>query len=138
MTGECFINGKDAYTTWGIVLSDSALTALMTPAPLKPFVENKSRTLDGKTVSIKNPKYDERDVQVTFSLVARTKSEFLARYDSFCAELKTGAIDIRTINQPSVVYRTVYGSCTQYSMFNGRLGKFVLRLNEPNPNNRAL
>ena len=138
MTGECFINGKDAYTTWGIVLSDSALTALMTPAPLKPFVENKSRTLDGKTVSIKNPKYDERDVQVTFSLVARTKSEFFARYDSFCAELKTGAIDIRTINQPSVVYRTVYGSCTQYSMFNGRLGKFVLRLNEPNPNNRAL
>ena len=138
MTGECFINGKDAYTTWGIVLSDSALTALMTPAPLKPFVENKSRTLDGKTVSIKNPKYDERDVQVTFSLVATTKSEFLARYDSFCAELKTGAIDIRTINQPSVMYRTVYGSCTQYSMFNGRLGKFVLRLNEPNPNNRAL
>lgn len=138
MTGECFINGKDAYTTWGIVLSDSALTALMTPAPLKPFVENKSRSLDGKTVSIKNPKYDERDVQVTFSLVAKTKSEFLARYDSFCAELKTGAIDIRTINQPSVVYRTVYGSCTQYSMFNGRLGKFVLRLNEPNPNNRAL
>ena len=29
---ELFINGKDAYTTWGISMDDTALSALMTPA----------------------------------------------------------------------------------------------------------
>lgn len=138
MTGECYINGKDAYSTWGIVLTDSALTALMTPAPLKPFVENKARSLDGKAVSIKNPKVDEREVQLTFSIVAKSKSDFLTKYDSFCTELKTGSLEIKTYVQPSVLYRMVYGSCSQFSMFNGKLGKFVLRVTEPNPNNRAV
>lgn len=40
---ELFINGKDAYTTWGISMDDTALSALMTPAPNKEFIENKSR-----------------------------------------------------------------------------------------------
>ena len=36
---ELFINGKDAYTTWGISMDDTALSALMTPAPNKEFIE---------------------------------------------------------------------------------------------------
>lgn len=45
---ELFINGKDAYTTWGISMDDTALSALMTPAPNKEFIENKSRMEHGK------------------------------------------------------------------------------------------
>ena len=52
MIGELFINGKDAYTTWGISMDDTSLSALMTPAPNKDLVENKSRLEHGKRVMI--------------------------------------------------------------------------------------
>ena len=43
MIGWCTIYGKDAFGSWGIVLDSTALSALMTPAPNKDFIENKSR-----------------------------------------------------------------------------------------------
>ena len=138
MTGECFINSKDAFTTWGIFFGDNSLTALMTPASIKPFTENKSRTIDGKQVLVKNPRYDEREIQLTFYLKATSLSDFMTKYGSFTTELKTGQLNISTTYQPTVLYRTIYLSCAQYSQFNGRLGKFVLRLSEPNPANRAI
>ena len=53
MVGQLYINSKDAYTTWGITLDETSLSALMTPAPAKDFTENKSRSIDGKMVSVK-------------------------------------------------------------------------------------
>ena len=112
---ELFINGKDAYTTWGISMDDTALSALMTPAPNKEFIENKSRMEHGKRVITADP---------------------FARYDSFCNELDKGILEIKTKYQPNIVYRTIYISCNQFSQFMQGIGKFVLKLNEPNPNNR--
>lgn len=40
MIGELFINGRDAYSTWGISMDDTSLSALMTPAPNKEFILN--------------------------------------------------------------------------------------------------
>lgn len=138
MTGECYINSKDAYTTWGIIFGDNSLTALMTPAPVKPFTENKSRAIDGKQVLVKNPRYDEREIQLTFYLKASSLSDFMTKYGSFTTELKTGTLDISTQYQPTILYRTIYLSCVQFSQFNGKLGKFVLRVSEPDPANRTI
>ena len=46
--GQLYINGKDAYLTWGIFLDETALSTLMTPAPNKEFISNKYRSKDGK------------------------------------------------------------------------------------------
>ena len=62
MIGELFINGKDAYTTWGLSMDETSLSALMTPAPNKELIENKSRLGHGKRVIISNPKKDERNL----------------------------------------------------------------------------
>ena len=140
MRGVCFINGKDAYTTWGIVFGDTSFTALLTPAPVKKRVENKSALIHGKQVlndASNPPKVDERDVQLTFWLKAKNLDEFLSRYSSFVAELESGIFDLKTKYQNGVVYHLQYLSCNQFSQFNGRLGKFVLKLNEPNPKNRV-
>ena len=65
------------------------------------------------------------------------------RYRAFTDELKKGVIDLTlhvweggTFFKET--YHFVYLSCSQYSEFNGRLAKFVLKLNEPNPGNRTL
>lgn len=138
MIGELFINGKDAYTEWGISMDDTSLSALMTPAPNKGFIENKSRLEHGKRVIASNPKKDERNLTLQLNLTAPDKDAFFARYDSFCNELDSGILEIRTKYQPSIVYRTEYLSCQQFSQFMQGIGKFVLKLNEPNPMNRNL
>jgi len=136
MVGELTINGKDAYINWGITLDDTSVAALMTPPPSKDFTENKSRSIDGKVVNIKNPRVDERNIQLSINMTAPDRGTFLSRYGSFCEELATGQLDIQTVFTGSVIYRTIYKDCRQFEQFNGRIGRFVLTLNEPNPSNR--
>lgn len=136
MVGELIINGKDAYINWGITLDDTSVAALMTPPPVKDFTENKSRSIDGKVVNIKNPRVDERNIQLSINITATDRGAFLLRYWSFCEELATGQLDIQTVFTGSAVYRTIYKDCRQFEQFNGRIGKFVLTLNEPDPSNR--
>ena len=83
MTGELFINEKDAWITWGINMGDGFLENLLTPVPLKPFVENKSRNEHGKQILRGNPKVDERDISLVIILEGETQSEYLTRYKSF-------------------------------------------------------
>lgn len=138
MIGELFINEKDAYTTWGISMDDTSLSALMTPAPNKVMIENKSRLEHGKRIIISNPRKDERNLTLQINLTAPDKDTFFARYYSFCNELDAGVLDIRTKYQLNVVYHTVYLSCNQFSQFMRGIGKFALKLNEPNPADRNL
>lgn len=138
MTGELFINGKDAYTTWGISMDDTSLSALMTPAANKELIENKSRLEHGKRVIPVNPKVDERSLTLQIHLTASDQAQFFARYDSFCKELATGVLNIETKYQPGVVYKTIYQSCSQFSQFMQGIGKFTLKLNEYNPSDRSV
>ena len=107
MIGELFINGKDAYAAWGISMDDTSLSALMTPAPNKGLTENKSRLEHGKQIISSNPKKDERNLILQLNLTAPDRDTFFSRYDSFCNELDTGVLEIRTKYQPTVVYRTI-------------------------------
>lgn len=140
MKGELFINGKDAYTEWGISMDTSSLSALMTPAGNKDLPENKSRLEHGKRVvdDASIIKVDERQLTLTINLTARTEEEFFTRYSSFCNELATGKLDINTKYQPDVMYRTIYKSCNPFSQFMRGIAHFSLRLEEPNPKDRNL
>ena len=139
MVEECWINNNDAYKTWGIFLSSESFTTLITSPPLKGYIENKSALMDGKQVlndENNAPKVDERDMQIVFGIKAKNLDNFLQLYADFTEVLKKGKLDIRTKYQPGVTYHCNYISCSQLTQFNGRLGKFILKVNEPNPNNR--
>lgn len=140
MKGELFINNKDAYTEWGVSMDTSSLSALMTPAGNKALPENKSRLEHGKRVITDASviKVDERQLTLTINLTARNESDFFTRYNSFCAELAKGTLEIRTKYQPEVVYRTIYVSCNQFSQFMRGIAHFSLRLEEPDPTDRIL
>lgn len=136
--GEFYINGKDTYTTWGISMDTSSLSSLMTPSPMKEFIENKSRLEHGKRVVTSSPKVDERSLTLTFNLTAKSEEQFFARYNSFCEELATGVLHIKSKYQPNVVYKTTYISCNQFTQFMRGIAKFSLRLVEPNPKDRSV
>lgn len=138
LEGQLNINGYDAYQTWGIFMNDTALSALMTPAPCKEFISNKYRTKDGKHVLKHNPRLDERDITIGFNMVAKDEETFLANYAKFCEDvLSTGELVIRTKFQPDIWYRCIYISCTQFSQFIREMAKFSLKLNESDPSNRG-
>lgn len=133
------INGKDARATWGIVFDSSAISALMTPAAMKPYIENSSRTEHGKRVVTNETlaKLDARTVNLTFCLCANSEDLFFTRYSAFCDEIQaTGKINIVISSQPNVVYRLLYKSCTQFTQYNNRLAKFNLKCEETNPKDR--
>lgn len=138
MTGELIINGKDAFTNWGISLEPTTgISALMAPVPQKTAIENKSRAKNGKEV-IPTTLQDERDITIPIHLCAKNKTDFLSKYGGFCAELATGVVNITTSHNPGVMYRCTYISCNNYSQFRFGIAKYSLRLNEPNPANRAV
>lgn len=138
MEGQLFINNKDAYTTWGISMDTSSLSALMTPAPNKEFIENSSRLEHGKRVITSSPKVDARDITLTINLTAKNEQQFFDRYLSFCSELETGVLNIKTSFQPNVVYKMIYLSCSQFTQFMRGIASFSLKLNEPNPKDRNI
>lgn len=136
LKGQLKINGKDAYTTWGISMDDTSLSALMTPPPVKAYIENNDRTEHGKSVIVTSVYVDSRDLTLQLNLTARDEVTFFKRYASFCDELAKGVLDIETLFQVGVVYHCIYVSCAQFSQFMRGIGKFSLKLMEPNPNRR--
>ena len=139
MTGDVTINNADAYERYGINLEDGALSTLMTPAPMKEFIESKSRVRHGKNIITKAPKYDAREITLPFHLIAKSKTEFFTKYQLFCDEvLSNGKFELKTKYQPNVVYRLVYLSCTQFRQFVRELAVFSLKVSEPDPTDRAV
>lgn len=137
MQGDLTINGIDAFIRYGINLEDGALSALMTPPPIKEFIENESRLQHGKKVIARWPKYDERELTLPFHLIANNKEDFFRKYNLFCEEvLALGEFELKTRFQPDVVYRLIYLNCTQFSQFIREMAAFALKVSEPNPANR--
>ena len=73
MKDELRINGKDAYTTWGISMDNNALSELMTPSSNKTFIENESRLEHGERVVIANPRVDVRNLTLKGGETMRVK-----------------------------------------------------------------
>lgn len=136
--GELYINGTDAFVAWGVSLDSSALSALMTPAPLKDMIENKSALENGKRVIRDKRKLDERTLTLGLNVTGKNGSSFLYNYSRFCSDvLAKGSMDITTKYQSGVIYHLDYVSCNQFGEYGLEMGKYSLRVVEPNPANRS-
>lgn len=137
MTGQLFINGKDAYTTWGVILEDGGINALLGNETMKPYTENENRQIAGKEVSIKNPQVQSRSVILTFSFI---RDSALIDFNSFFEELRTGRIvddeikpimlKVTALNQ---VFNLIYEGRTSVTQLNLKLFKVSVKFNEPQP-----
>lgn len=135
MTGKLFINGSDAYTTWGVFLEDGGEDKLLMAVPVKDYISNKSRAADGKSVIATAPKRDERDVTLVFCFATRGTT-FITRYNQFMAQLYAGAITLRSVRNKTT-YNLLYLRSTALSSIS-YAGKVAVVFNEPNPVNRTL
>ena len=135
--GELFINGQDAYTTWGVSLDEQGLSKLMTPAPHKQPVQNKNMAMDGTHIVGQVGHKDVRTVSLPMHITASSRSDFLTKYAAFCAVLDTGWLHISTSYEPGKVYHFIYVDCQQFSEFVLEMAHFTLTLSEPDPTSRT-
>ena len=128
---ELLINGENAYTTWGVRMGEGFLDVIGASAPMKDFIENKSRLEHGKRVIINNPKVDEREITLSFTIESNSQSDYQAK--------NKGVVDIQIPANSSEVYHLIYtGKSVTYAQSLDRtFGKISAKFNEPNPANRS-
>lgn len=134
------INNYNAKTKWGVIPNTKLLASLLAPAPVKDPVQSDCRLEHGTRTIIPggSVKLAKRDFTLEIGMTAPTLPEFYARYKNFIEELTSGWLRIATPRYlPNVVFNCRFVSCTQFTNYNGRIAKFILKLEEPNPHNRS-
>ena len=138
MTGELYINDKDAFTTWGVNMGEGFLDALDAPLPMKDYIENESRLEHGKRMITDNARVDSRELTLGFTIMGSTEADYRAKKKAFQAELQQGAFTLRVPALGTDVYHLVYtGKSVSYGLSPGRsFGHFTMKVTEPNPTDR--
>lgn len=80
MKGHFTIDGVDAYTAYGVYLTEGSLPELLSYPPLKAVESNDWQEEDGIEADLSSPVLDTRDVYLSFAFVG-------LRIDSFMAAL---------------------------------------------------
>lgn len=132
---ELLINNKDAYTTWGVRMGDDFLDVIGASVPLKDFIENKSRLEHGKQVIINNPKVDEREITLSFTIEGNSCLDYQVKKKAFFDELYKGRVDIQVPVNSDDIYHLIYtGKNISYAQNLDRtFGKVSCKFSEPNP-----
>lgn len=132
---DLLINTQDAYTTWGVRMGEGFLDVLGASSPMKEFIENKSRLEHGKRVIINDPKIDEREITLSFTIEGNSQSDYQAKKKAFFEELYKGMVDIQVPANSNEIYHLIYlGKSVAYAQsLNQTFGKISAKFNEPNP-----
>lgn len=139
LLSELIINNYDAKTKWGIIPNTKLLASLLAPPSTKSPIQSSCRLEHGTRTIIPegSVKMEKREFTLELGITAPSLTAFNQRLASFIAELTNGWLRIESPRFiPGVVFNCRYVSCTQFTNYNGRIAKFILKLEEPNPNNR--
>lgn len=139
MKGELIINGKDAWTQWGVNMGEGFIDTLDAPLPMKEYIENESRLEDGKRVLTSNVKKDSREITLSFTITGTSESDYRAKKKAFETELYKGSLTISVPKISGDVYHLIYtGKNVSYGLSLDRcFGNFSAKFEEPNPSDRT-
>lgn len=139
MKGELFINGLDAWETWGVNMGEGFLDAIDGFAPMKDFIENDSRKQHGKRVLYVEPKVASRDLTLHFTIKGEDESDFRAKRKAFESQLYKGKLEVVVPALGGDIYKLTYlGKSVSYAMNITRTFCTIsAKFEEPNPMDRA-
>lgn len=139
MTGELYINGKDAWTEWGVNMGDDFISALDSFVPMKEYIENESRLEHGKRVIVSNPRIASREMTLRFTIKGNDAVDYRAKRKAFEQELQKGIVDIKVPAIGEEVYHLIYlGKSVSYALNMSRTFSVISsKFEEPNPANRG-
>jgi len=135
---DLLINGRNAFTVYGVRMGDGFLDALGTPAPMKEYITDESRLENGRTVITEDAKVDYRELNLEFTIMGLSPADYRAKKNAFFAELYKGAVDICVPPESRDIYHLVYrGNSPTYAQSRDRcFAKVIIKFEEPDPTNR--
>ena len=138
MTGELFINGKDAWTEWGVNMGEGFIDAIDSFAPMKDFIENDSRLEHGKRVLVSNPRVASRELTLHFTIKGNSEADYRVKRKAFEAELQKVKVDVKVPVLGNDTYHLIYlGKSISYALSRSRtISTMSSKFEEPNPTNR--
>lgn len=86
MKGRLYIDGKDAYTEYGVYVVQGGWNELIAYPPLKPVATNDWQEEDGIEADLSSPVLDSRDIALRVAF-----SGIYSSFDQFIALLSDGA-----------------------------------------------
>lgn len=139
MTGDLFINGKDAFSTWGVRMGDGFLDSIDGFNQMKDYIENESRLEHGKRVITDNAKVDSREITLQFTIEGSSESDYRMKKKAFQTELEKGTVNIKIPALGSEIYKLIYlGKSLSYGLsYDHCFGKVSSKFSEPNPMDRS-
>lgn len=140
MTGELYINGKDAWIEWRVNMGQDFIDAIDAFVPMKEYVENDSRLEHGKRVLVVEPRVASRELTLHFTIKGSNRQDFRERRREFEAELQKGFVEIHIPALGRHVYRLIYlGKSISYAVNTARtFCEISSKFEEPNPMDRPL
>ena len=145
LTNKLWINDTDAWVAYGAFLSvdrqgeHKNLSALLKPPAMKPYVAVAFREEDGERLPENLlARYEARDIDLQFTIVAPSGTAFLQKYNAFVAMLRSGWLVIRVRELPDKTFRVYYKSSTDFGQLTPLgagvvAGKFKVKFREPKP-----
>lgn len=132
------INGKDAWTTWGVRMGNGFLDSIDGFNEMKDYIEDESRLEHGKRVITDNAKVASREITLQFTIEGSSESDYRAKKKAFQTELEKGDVNIKVPVLGSEVYKLVYlGKSISYGLSLDRcFGKVSSKFCEPDPTDR--
>ena len=138
MTGDLFINGKDAWNTWGVRMGDGFLDTIDSFNEMKDYIEDESRLEHGKRLITENVRVSSREITLQFTIEGNSENDYRTKKKSFQEELEKGNVNIKVPILGNEIYRLVFlGKSISYGLSPDRcFGKVSSKFCEPNPTNR--
>ena len=131
---DLVINGKNAFTEWGVRMGDNFIDALWEMAPMKAYITNDKSLEDGVQYEKTKPKINERTVSLTFTIEGSSKEDFLAKKRAFEAVLYDADVAICVPSDSENVYHLKYKSGVSYAQnFQRTFCKLAAKFTEPVP-----
>jgi hypothetical protein len=139
MTGELTIDTIDIWTTYGAFLLKGGYNELMRPSKRKASLSNSWPEQDGIEVDLSAPKFEDKDVDLSFILSASSEAEWWTRYNAFFALLKgagTRSMYVKELNKTILLYYKEAPSYEQLTKIKGTstvAARFTIKFCVPSP-----
>ena len=140
MRNQLYINGFDAYLTYGITMGNDFISNLDMPNSMKDYIENEVRGEHGKrVVSVVNNYVTSREVNLSFIIQAETSELFLLNKTAFISLLESGSVvKIHVPILGDQTFRLLYRNSISWERsLSGCSAVLSAKFDEPNPKNRT-
>lgn len=129
--------------TFNMIMGDGFMSAITEPPSFKEYIVSESKLEHGQRYILDDePKFQQRDVSLSFILVADSPEERRAKYNAFMNHIiaNKGQIILKIPSESNTeVYKLILvGKSGEYSLSLDRcIAKYMFKFVEPNPTDRT-